>query len=59
MQKEFPKESILKKKNERLFELNALLNMDEANPTVIEEEQMEEQEIRNQKKTEIVPKFGT
>ena len=61
--KEFPKESILKEKIERLSELNARLNMDESSNEIIAEEQMEEQEIpevtNKNHKDEIVPKFGT
>lgn len=45
VQKPFSKEADLKEKNERLSELNALLNMDETNSPVIEEEQIEEQQI--------------
>ena len=64
VQKEFPKETELKEKNERLFELNALLNIDESNHMIIEEEQIEEeQEITEQTtqttRKEYVPKFGT
>ena len=61
--KEFPKESILKEKTERLSELNARLNMDESSNEIIAEEQIEEQETpevtNNKRKNEIVPKFGT
>ena len=63
MTKEFPKESILKEKTERLSELNARLNMDESSNEIIAEEQIEEQETpevtNNKRKNEIVPKFGT
>jgi hypothetical protein len=53
----------LKEKNERLSELNALLNMDETNSPVIEEEQIEEQQIvegiNKLQSRDNVPKFGT
>lgn len=61
--KEFPKEQLLKEKNERLSQLNAQLNMDESNDAIIEEEQTIEEEtpeVTNKNhKDEIVPNFGT
>ena len=63
VKKEFPKEAVLKEKNERLFELNALLNMDESNNPIIMDEQIEEEvepeKTDKQQKKENVPKFGT
>ena len=63
VQKPFSKEADLKEKNERLSELNALLNMDETNSPVIEEEQIEEQQIvegiNKLQSRDNVPKFGT
>ena len=63
VQKPFSKEADLKEKNERLSELNALLNMDETNSPVIEEEQIEEQQIvegiNKLQSRHNVPKFGT
>lgn len=59
VQKEFPKETELKEKNERLFELNALLNIDESNHMIIEEEQEITEQTTQTTRKEYVPKFGT